>query len=101
MADFGMLFTLTLVALAFVVVGVCFIVYIMIIGERAKRKQAESHLLPDEQLKRDCPHHFGYLSGYPSDHLVPEECYNCAYTIQCTKYKEKAVTALAQKPVES
>ena len=50
MADFGTLFTLILVALTFVVVGMCFIVYIMIIGEREKRKRAESGAMPDEHV---------------------------------------------------
>ena len=100
MADFGLLFSLTLVALTFVVVGVCFIVYIMIIGEREKRKLAESGSLPEEFLDEECPHHFGYLSGYPSDQPVPEECFGCANVIACMNHRTDKAEILAEEQPE-
>lgn len=101
MADLGLLFTLMLVALAFVVIGTCFIVYIMIIGERQKRRQAETGLTPDKQLYEDCPHYIGYLNGYPADQPVPEECYGCANTMECMNRKAQAATASAKEPAKS
>ena len=86
MADFGTLFSLTLVALTFVIVGVCFIVYIMIIGEREKRKLAEMGVLHNESMDFECPHSFGYLSGYPSDQPIPDECFGCPNTINCMNH---------------
>ena len=100
MADFGLLFTLTLVALTFVVVGVCFIVYIMIIGEREKRRLTESGSMPNEQSDEDCPHHLGYLSGYPADQLVPEECFGCANAIQCMNHKTDAAGTSVEESAE-
>ena len=97
MADFGLLFSLTLVALTFVVVGICFIVYIMIIGEREKRKLAESGTLPEELLDEECPHHFGYLSGYPADQPVPEECFGCANTIACMNHRTNVAETLVEE----
>jgi hypothetical protein len=100
MADFGTLFTLTLVALTFVIVGVCFIVYIMVIGEREKRKMAESGIVPDESLDFECPHSFGYLSGYPSDQPIPDECFGCANAIQCMNHGTESAVAVADKAAE-
>lgn len=100
MADFGLLFTLTLVALTFVVVGICFIVYIMIIGEREKRKLAESGTLPEELLDEECPHHLGYLSGYPADQPVPEECFGCANAIACMNHRTDAAETLVEESSE-
>jgi len=100
MAEFGMLFTLILVALTFVVVGMCFIVYIMVIGEREKRKRAESGSLLGEQLDEECSHHLGYLSGYPADQPVPDECFGCVNAIQCMNHKAQAATTLASEPAE-
>jgi hypothetical protein len=101
MADFGALFTLMLVALTFVVVGMCFIVYIMIIGEREKRRLAESGSVLDEQLDEECPHHLGYLSGYPADQPVPEECFGCVNAIQCMNHRAQAAATLAEESAES
>jgi hypothetical protein len=101
MTDFGLLFTLTLVALTFVVVGMCFIVYIMIIGEREKRRRAESGAMADEQLNEECPHYLGYLSGYPADQPVPEECFGCANTVQCMNNETDEATTLVEETAES
>lgn len=95
MADFGLLFTLILVALTFVVVGMCFIVYIMIIGEREKRKMAESALILAGQVNIECPHFFGYLSGLPSDEPVPDECFGCVNATQCMNHNTQVAATVA------
>jgi hypothetical protein len=94
MADYGMLFSLILVALTFVIVGMCFIVYIMIIGEREKRMKAEGIAPPqDASASAECPHQFGYLSGYPMDQPIPEECFGCVNAIQCMNHETLPVEA--------
>ena len=100
MADFGTLFSLTLVALAFVVVGVCFIVYIMILGEREKRKIAESGIVPDEPMDFECQHSFGYLSGYPPDQPVPDECFGCPNAIKCMNHGIEAAVPTVDEAAE-
>ena len=93
MADLGMLFTLILVALTFVIVGMCFIVYIMIIGEREKRAKAEaggSDSQSKQQRAAGCAHSFGYLSHYPRNQPIPEECFGCMNAIQCVNSKTQA-----------
>jgi hypothetical protein len=86
MADYGTLFTLMLVALTFVIVGMCFIVYIMIIGEREKRVKSAMGLSPqEEKLNEECAHQFGYLSGYPPGQPIPEECFGCANAAECMR----------------
>ena len=99
MADFGMLFTLVLVVLTFVIVGMAFIVYIMIIGEREKRRKAEGVPNLDEEPEPGCPHHFGYLSGFPVDQPIPDECFGCVDAVQCMN--PKARVAEVAKAVES
>ncbi len=94
MVDFGTLFTLILVALTFVIVGMCFIVYIMIIGEREKRMKAEGVPNLDEEPEPGCPHHFGYLSGFPLDQPIPDECFGCADAVQCMNQKRQAAEAV-------
>jgi hypothetical protein len=94
MADFGTLFTLILVALTFVIVGMCFIVYIMIIGERDKRMRAEGVPNLDAEPEPGCPHHFGYLSGFPIDQPIPDECFGCLDAVQCMDPKARAVEAV-------
>ena len=94
MTDYGTLFTLVLVALTFVIVGMCFVVYIMIIGERQKRMKAEGTSPPqDASATAECPHQFGYLSGYPLDQPIPEECFGCMNAIQCMNQKPLSVEA--------
>lgn len=101
MADYGTLFTLMLVALTFVVVGMCFIVYIMIIGEREKRVKAEVGLSPqEEKLSEECAHQFGYLSGYPLNQPVPEECFGCPNAIQCMRQTVQVEEAEAAESSE-
>lgn len=94
MADYGMLFTLVLVALTFVIVGMSFVVYMMIIGEREKRRKAEGiGSLQDASASGECPHQFGYLSGYPLGQPIPEECFGCVNAIQCMNQKTLPVEA--------
>jgi len=95
MADFATLFTLILVALTFVIVGMCFIVYIMIIGEREKRMKAEGISPPDQALDEECPHHFGYLSGFPLNQPIPEECFGCVNAIECMNQQRQVAEAEA------
>jgi len=100
MADFGVLFTLILVALAFVIVGMCFIVYMMILGEREKRLKAEGVPVSDVELELGCPHYFGYLSGFPLDQSIPDECFGCADAMQCMNQKRDTTEAEAAESNE-
>jgi len=100
MADFGMLFTLILVALTFVIVGMCFIVYMMIIGEREKRMKAQGIPVSDVESELGCPHHFGYLSGFPLDQPIPDECFGCADAMQCMNQERDATEAEAAESAE-
>ncbi len=99
MADFGTLFTLILVALTFVIVGMCFMVYIMIIGEREKRMKAEGVPNLDTEPEPGCPHHFGYLSRFPIDQPIPDECFGCLDAVQCMNQKGQAAEAV--EPAEA
>lgn len=100
MADFGTLFTLILVALTFVIVGMCFIVYIMIIGEREKKRPKVEAVSVDSQPKQQhasgCAHSFGYLSHYPRNQPIPDECFGCMNAIQCVNSKTQAVTQVVE-----
>jgi hypothetical protein len=90
MADYGTLFSLVLVALTFVLVGICFMVYIMILGEREKRRLRTSESGSAENIpERECPHFFGYLSGYPKSESVPDECFGCAQANECMSAKSE------------
>lgn len=84
MADYETLFFLVLTALVFVLVGMGFIVYLMILGEREKnrvRAQLDAFSKIDATLA--CPHSFGYLSGYPQNEPVPDECFGCPKAVEC------------------
>jgi len=84
MADYETLFFLVLTALTFVLVGMGFIVYLMILGEREKnrvRAQLDSFRRIDAELV--CPHSFGYLSGNPPNEPVPDECFGCPKAVEC------------------
>lgn len=97
MADYGTLFLLVLTALTFVLVGMAFIVYLMILGEREKNRlkaQLDSFSRIDATLA--CPHSFGYLSGYPPNEPVPDECFGCPKAVECKNgQKEKDSDATA------
>lgn len=101
MADYGILFTLVLVAFTFVIVGMCFIVYMMMMSEREKRSRAEDMSPPRDALATaKCLHQFGYLSGYPLDQPIPEECFGCTKALRCMNQKtlpiEAKIAQLAQ-----
>jgi len=90
MADFSTLFLLILVALTFVIIGMFFIVYLMIIGERAKNKlRANMNSSVRAETTRECPHSFGYLSEYPQNEPIPEECFGCPKAIECKNGQEE------------
>jgi len=101
MADFGLLFSLILLALTFVIIGMCFIVYMMILGEREKRMKPQAVSAPSQESERACPHHFGYLSGHPVNKPIPEECFGCLKAVQCVNQKETAVEAESAEPTDS
>jgi len=84
MADYVTLFQLILAALTFVIIGMGFIVYLMIIGEREKKKlKAERISATTMDTPQSCPHYFGYLFGYPTNQPIPEECFGCMKAIDC------------------
>jgi len=83
MADYGTLFLLILGALTFVIVGMLFIVYLMVIGEREKNKLRATMESFAKMETQGCPHSFGYLSGHPQNEPVPEECFGCPKAIEC------------------
>jgi len=49
MADYGTLFSLILAALTLVIVGIVFIVYLLMLGERKKEAKATEGLSPTEK----------------------------------------------------
>jgi len=88
MADYGIVFELILAALTFVIVGLFFIVYLMIIGEREKKKlRVKAGSTAQEEGPEGCVHYFGYLAGYPLNQPVPEECFGCVKAIECMNEK--------------
>jgi hypothetical protein len=103
MADYGTLFLLVLTALTFVLVGMAFIVYLMILSEREKnrlRAQLESFSRIDARLV--CPHSFGYLSGYSTNEPVPDECFGCPKAVECMNgHKVKDSDAVVSDESES
>jgi len=101
MADYSTLFLLILVALTFVIVGMFFIVYLMLIGERAKNKlRAKMNPSVRVEITRECPHSFGYLSEYPQNEPIPEECFGCPEAIECKNRQEETgnKTETAESP---
>jgi len=89
MADYGILFQLILASLTFVVIGMGFIVYVMIIGERQKKRLREKQLSTlGKEATHECQHFLGYLSGYPKNQPTPEECFGCAKAIECMEEQE-------------
>lgn len=101
MADYETLFQLILAALTFVIIGMFFIVYLMIVGEREKKKlKAMVHLLTTEKdAEKVCQHSFGYLSGYPLNQPIPEECFGCTKAIACMNQRAtEKTTDMAELP---
>ena len=88
MADYATLFQLILAALTFVIIGMGFIVYLMILSERErKRLKAERISAATKVTPDNCPHFFGYLCQYPSDQPIPDECFGCMKAIQCINHQ--------------
>lgn len=84
MADYATLFQLILAALTFVIIGMGFIVYIMILDERERKKlKTERISAATKVTPGNCPHYFGYLRQYPSEQPIPDECFGCMKAIQC------------------
>ena len=90
MVDVGTLFPLVLTALTFVVIGMFFLVYLMIIGEREKnRLRARLEAFGEMADAQECYHFFGYLSGYPLDEPIPDECFGCPKAIECMNHQSE------------
>lgn len=84
MADYTVLFELILAALTFVIIGMGFIVYLMLLSERGKKKlRAERVSASSKGTPDTCPHFFGYLFKYPTNQPVPDECFGCMKAIEC------------------
>jgi len=92
MADYNTLFLLILTTLTFVIVGMFFIVYLLILGEREKNRQrAQMETFPETGTV-ECPHYFGYLSGYPLNEPIPDECFGCPKAIDCMNNQKQTET---------
>ena len=90
MIDVATLFPLILTALTFVVIGMFFIVYLMIIGERERNKlRARLDAFDKMGETQECAHHYGYLSGYPLDEPIPDECFGCPKAIECMNHQSE------------
>jgi len=99
MADPETLFLLILVALTFVVIGMSFIVYIMIISEREKRRlEVKEDSTGEKETEQECLHFFGYLAGYPPNEPIPDECFGCIKAIECMNAKAVENTTEAVEP---
>jgi len=77
MLDSALLFWLILSALSLVIVGMFLMAYMMLMGDRRKRRGPVS--------EENCAHFFGYLSSYPGRQSIPEECFGCTLAINCIK----------------
>ena len=94
MVDVGTLFPLVLAALTFVVIGMFFLVYLMIIGEREKnRLRARLEAFGDLADAHECYYFFGYLSGYPLEEPIPDECFGCPKAIDCMNTEQETGNA--------
>ncbi len=88
MADYSTLFQLMLVALAFVIVGVFFIVYLLILSLREKKRlDAVRYLGVEMEAGKEetlqCPYYFGYLGGLDEHQLIPTGCSDCVRKMDC------------------
>ena len=96
MADYGTLFMLVLAALSFIIIGMFFIVYLMVIGGKEKNKpDTNGGVTAETEVTEGCPHFFGYLVGYPQNQPIPDECFGCASAIQCMN-EQKVVENVAE-----
>ena len=105
MVDVGTLFPLILTALTFIVIGMFFLVYLMIIGEREKnRLKAKLQAFDNMEEAQECYHFFGYLFGYPQDEPIPDECFGCPKAIECMNHQSETdnnVSEEAQQPPQT
>jgi len=105
MVDVGALFPLVLTALAFVVIGMFFLVYLMVIGEREKnRLRARLEAFGEMADAHECYYFFGYLSGYPQDEPIPDECFGCPKAIECMNQQsetENNLHEVAEQPQQA
>jgi len=44
--------------------------------------------VPRENSIQGCPHHFGYLSEYPKNTPIPNECLTCTEIMECLLRRE-------------
>jgi len=96
MADYGTLFQLILAALTFVIIGMFFIVYLMIVGLRQEnRLRARERVSAEKEPMHECVHFFGYLIEYPKNLPIPEECFGCVKTIECMNGQKDNVVEVA------
>ncbi len=79
MLDSAALFWLILSALTLVIIGMFLMAYMMLVGDRGKRREPVG--------EKKCAHFFGYLSSYRGLQSIPEECFGCMLAINCIKAK--------------
>lgn len=102
MVDYGALFQLMLIALAFVIVGVFFIVYLLILSLREKKRldAAGSAGIGIEAGKKEtlqCLYYFGYLGGLAKHQPIPYECSGCMKRIDCMTERKPSRKSSKQK----
>lgn len=102
MADYETLFFLALTALTLVLIGMGFIVYLMILGEREKNKnRAQMDSFSQIDVELACPHYFGYLTGNPPNEPIPDECFGCPKAVECMNgHKTKNTSLVADEDQE-
>jgi len=50
--------------------------------------KTEKTEMSKETLIQGCPHHFGYLSEYPKNTPIPNECLTCTNIMECLLKRE-------------
>jgi len=90
MADYGALFQLMLVALALAIAGVFFIVYLLILSLREKKRLDAARYVGIEmeagkEETLQCLYYFGYLGGIDEHQPIPDECSGCMKKVDCMK----------------
>jgi len=81
MFDFATLFWLLLGIMALITVCLLLIGY-----EMAKRDRVRTR--EPAKAARECAYYFGFLSKYPLDKPIPDECFGCVLALSCTKAVE-------------
>ncbi len=71
---------------------------LLVAYEMAKRERGRTR--EPARAAKECAYYFGFLSKYPLDKPIPDECFGCVLALSCVKAVESPRKKAEERKIE-